>query len=437
AEERQGIFRKQALDRMASPDRLDEAIEIVSPKDWLLLFAAAVVATLVIVWSIWGQVPTTLTAQGIIIRPRKVVDIQSQAAGKITGLNLHVGQEVHAGDVIATLDQSELRKELEDNRARVALLEKQDREKTAIETREMQSESEAASEQIKALAMQTASIVQARKNAEIIAPVLKRRLDAVNEAVRAGIEAPISSEVVGLQKEYLDNQNAPLRLQAELNGIDSQRQSLQSKLDDLKRTVTEASTARRNEILQLRNMIAVAEVRLRGNAEVVAGGSGRILEVAANPGQVVSPGMRVASVELQNSPADLVYVSYFPIGYGKRIRPGMPIEVTPDTVTREEFGGILGQVVSVSPFAVTKEGASVQLGNPELAERLLHDGPAIEVVSTLKPDPNTRSGFRWSSSRGPELAITAGTTGNGSVMVEKRAPITYVLPFLRRSSGMD
>ncbi len=60
-EERQGIFRKQALERMSSPERLDQLIQIVSPKDWFLLAILLTLGAVSIAWCIWGRLPTTVS----------------------------------------------------------------------------------------------------------------------------------------------------------------------------------------------------------------------------------------------------------------------------------------------------------------------------------------------------------------------------------------
>ena len=43
---------------------------------------------------------------------------------------------------------------------------------------------------------------------------------------------------------------------------------------------------------------------------------------------------------------------------------------------------------------------------------------------------------RQLSSHGPPLQITAGTTITSRAVVEQRAPITYLLPILRETSGL-
>jgi HlyD family secretion protein len=90
----------------------------------------------------------------------------------------------------------------------------------------------------------------------------------------------------------------------------------------------------------------------------------------------------------------------------------------------------------VSAFPVTKEGMLSLIGNAEVVAALAAQGPSLEVVTALAPDPGTFSQYQWSSSQGPPLQITSGTTMTARVVVEQRAPMTYLLPVLRETSGL-
>ena len=86
---------------------------------------------------------------------------------------------------------------------------------------------------------------------------------------------------------------------------------------------------------------------------------------------------------------------------------------------------------------MTREGAAAVVGNAEIIEGLASDKSSlIQVSSKLTLDPNTVSGYKWSSSKGPETQISSGTTTVVRVKVEERAPITFVLPILRSTSGV-
>lgn len=126
----------------------------------------------------------------------------------------------------------------------------------------------------------------------------------------------------------------------------------------------------------------------------------------------------------------LAHLGFFPIGLGKQILPGMEVRIDPSSVQRDRFGSLVGTVTDVSDFAVTDEGLRRTVGNTSVAEALSAAGAVIQVDATLTLDPDDPSGFEWTSNS-PDFAITEGTTTTADVIVEKRRPITFVLPLLR------
>ncbi|MHC5676381.1 NHLP bacteriocin system secretion protein [Nostoc sp.] len=191
------------------------------------------------------------------------------------------------------------------------------------------------------------------------------------------------------------------------------------------------------EIQEVKRQIAQLEVQLGNDSQIISQYSGRVLEITLTPGQVVSAGTRLATIEAENPKSKLVGVTYFPVADGKKIQPGMKIQITPQTVKRERFGGIVGNVTSISRFPITKEAAANEVGNSEVLEGLVSQQQGlIQVFSDLDLDTNTPSGYKWSSSIGPHLKISSGTTTVVRVNVEERAPITFVLPILRSVSGI-
>ncbi len=59
------------------------------------------------------------------------------------------------------------------------------------------------------------------------------------------------------------------------------------------------------------------------------------------------------------------------------------------------------------------------LGNEALVEKLMAEGPPIQVNVALERNPATPTGYRWSSSTGPNLEISSGTLAAGSVIVQE------------------
>jgi HlyD family secretion protein len=242
------------------------------------------------------------------------------------------------------------------------------------------------------------------------------------------------------EKNYRDNLNSLSELRAQLRDLDS-------KIPNLKQQTLESLTARQNQIQEVKRTIAQLELQLKQNSEIKSPYSGRVLEVTANSGQILSPGFRLGSIEAEKQSGELVAVTYFAVQDGKKIEQRMKelkekgkaveVQVTPTTVKRERFGGIKGTVTSASAFPITKEAAALSVGNADMVASLLSKEPPIEVLANLKRDTSTFSGYAWSSSKGPQMKMSSGTTTTVRATVEEVPPITFVLPFLRSFFGLS
>lgn len=61
----QNIFRKSSIDRINSPEQLNDYIRVSSPSVWLLLAAVIVLLVAVLIWSATGSLPTQISANAI------------------------------------------------------------------------------------------------------------------------------------------------------------------------------------------------------------------------------------------------------------------------------------------------------------------------------------------------------------------------------------
>jgi HlyD family secretion protein len=474
------IFRKKSIERLSSPDRLDQLMNIVSPKSWLPLFAFGSIVAVGLVWSIYGRIPVTVEGKGILIYPRKVVPLEAKSPGQLLALNIKVGDVVTKGQTLATIDQSELRKQLQQQQIKLKELELQDSAVGSLQGQRLQQEKismqqqkiylqqrirqlQAMSPMLKmknsdSIKEQRRGLKERIQQSQALSPVFKKRWLLRKEMYDK--EKAISSDLVlTSEQEYIQNQQKIPELQAQLKDLDvkeaeqekayreniSSISDLQSQLKQLdSKQATQAqqdlenSTNRKKEIQEAQREIAKLELQLSNNSQIISQHNGRILELTVSPGQVVSAGTRLGSINEQNADSKLVGISYFPVAEGKKIQPGMQIQITPQTVKRERFGGIVGNVTTVSQFPITKEGATSIVGNSELVEGLISKNQegVMQVFADLKVDSTTPTGYKWSSSTGPGMKISSGITTTVRVKVEERAPITFLLPILREFSGI-
>ncbi|MEO1621147.1 MAG: hypothetical protein AAFU53_08965 [Cyanobacteria bacterium J06632_3] len=61
------IFRKEALERLSSPEQLDQLIKIVTPRSLLPLVALSGLLGCGLLWSIFGRIPVTTTGSGGLV----------------------------------------------------------------------------------------------------------------------------------------------------------------------------------------------------------------------------------------------------------------------------------------------------------------------------------------------------------------------------------
>src|SRR3954451_19596900 len=112
------MFRQEALERLQSPDEFDQLLVAVDRKSWLILLTLAGLCAAGIAWAVVGRIPVTVDGYGVLVNPGNVKGVQSPASGQVTSVEARIGEHVSRGDVLARLDQPELRKELEQLRAK-------------------------------------------------------------------------------------------------------------------------------------------------------------------------------------------------------------------------------------------------------------------------------------------------------------------------------
>ena len=479
SEKKRSIFRQQALARLSSPERLDRLMQVVSPRDWLPLGGLAVFGLLSVFWSILGNIPITVTGKGVLINPRQVVQFQSPISGQLQSLNVRDGQCVKKDEILGIIDPSDKKQQLQQQRDKLAQLKQQVAKTTLLRQQRTQLETEAISaersslkqrlqdtqqltprlkdEGLNSIYQQRRSLQQRLKDAEELTPVLQQRVAKQRELQAQGaiseervlqaeqeyrqtrqnileIQAQLQQlqvQETELQQKYLENLNSITQLKTELEKLDSRGKQLEQ--DNL-----EAVNTEKNQIQELQQTIARLQKEVTDNSIIKSPYAGCIVELTATVGQYLNPGSRLGTFQTAGEAREMMSVTYFAVEDGKKIRPGMGILITPDTVKRTRFGGIIGEITNVSPFPVTSEGATSVVGNLEVVEKLMgEEGGKIEALAQLQVNSKTFSGYKWSSSDGPQLKISPGTTTKVRVTVEERSPITWVLPILREWTGIE
>ncbi|MBP1989991.1 NHLP bacteriocin system secretion protein [Paenibacillus eucommiae] len=185
----------------------------------------------------------------------------------------------------------------------------------------------------------------------------------------------------------------------------------------------------KSELESLQSSLVNLLDEYENSSKIVSPYSGRVLEVKVNKGNYVDSGTAIVTIETNGATMkELEAVLYVPADQGKKLLPGMDVQLSPSSVNREEYGFMIGRVISVSEFPATQQGMMIKLGNEGLVQQMAAQGVALEVRVDLVPDNRTFSGYAWSTADGPPSVINSGTLVNGSITVSKQRPIASVIP---------
>ena len=424
------IFRQTSLDHLSTPEQLDQVMRVTSPAAWLTLTTVFVLALGSVIWSFIGTVPIKVTGRGILLSADGVLDVISSSQGRVTRFLVRPGDWVEAGNVVAHVAQPDIDSQLDVARAEAAeaqsqlqkIMEFQQRDRAAQNAYLKQKREVLTQEQ----GFQEDRLKWLREREVIDRDLTAKGLIVRNRVIDTKIEINTAREKsarAGNEIKHLELEENSLAIAKERERIDQQM-----------------------KIANLERKVETAKETLKRNGEVVSPYSGNIVEFKVNAGEMVESGRALFSMLPQSQsdatgeggarPArprlDLVAELYVRPEDGKKINPGMRVQISPSTVKREEYGFIEGTVTSVATIPSTEEGMLRKLKNRQLVQQLSGGGAPFEIAVQLALDSRSRNGFRWSSSAGPETEINPGTLAEGAITVRRIHLISLLIPLFER-----
>jgi HlyD family secretion protein len=408
------VFRQAAIDRLDSPERLHTLMQVTDARGWLALVGCGVLLAAAVLWGVLGRVPTRVEASGILLHSGGLADIVALGQGQISALQVEVGDAVAKGQVIAEVAQPDLAEQIKAAKSRLSEL-------TANYERVKAQGGRDVSLRMQASAEERKNLEGAAAAAEARTRELRERLDSQQRLLDKGL----------VTKDAIEGTRDALRT-SELA-----QQSMQSNMQRL--MVDNFSAERANEVAltgeamqmqETRRQIDLLEEKFQQNSRIVSTYEGRVIEVRAMIGDVVSPGKPVVSLELMGDKGSIEALLYVDSRQGKTLRPGMDVQLAPSIVKKERYGLLIGRVRTVESFPSTRQGMMRVLHNDQLVDSFLAEtnGTPIGVRAELVRDERTQSGYRWSSGGGPDVVLTSGTRCVGYVTTRTQRPIELVFP---------
>lgn len=97
------IYRQEALERLASPEQLDQLMSLTSPREWIALVGAGLLLLLALLWGIFGTIETRVEGEGILWRPGGVQVVKARGTSVVTGVAVGIGEDVRPGQELLHL----------------------------------------------------------------------------------------------------------------------------------------------------------------------------------------------------------------------------------------------------------------------------------------------------------------------------------------------
>ena len=172
------------------------------------------------------------------------------------------------------------------------------------------------------------------------------------------------------------------------------------------------------------------DAKKKEEEQIRATADGRIFSLSISEGSEVTQGAEVAKLQLGEGDKKII-VCYVPVSSGKKIHEGMKVLIYPSTVNKQEYGHMEAEVIHVDSYITSTEEMLRQLGDEKLVEAFLKDGPVVEIACKIRTSEDTASGYYWSSRKGADLLIEDGTMVEADVVIDKKAPVTILIPYIK------
>lgn len=415
------LYRGAALERLRSPEQLDQRARLIPPAMRLMSLSAAVILAAVLAWAVFGTVPTRVTGHGILVDDgHGAYAVQPVTSGPILEILVRRGDQVAAGTVIARVEQASLEAQLSGVTARVAILQDHLARLKAAHAADIEKTEDTA----------------------------RRQQAAIDQQITAG-----KARAARLQQVVIDDQGLLARgLASRTQVLSNQQQFDQTLLDvanaEARRVEVEASVAQKRDELARREREKQAEIETvqadiaRLRTELAVGSAvkapigGVIEDIRVGRGDVVSPGTVIATIG-QTGERMYEVVAVIAHDMAKRVLPGMDVQVRPTTVKKEQYGSMRGRVASITDRGVSTDELHAVLRNLELTKSLMNGASPLLAHIELFGDPNTHSGFAWWTGDGPPFRVTRGTRIAIDVIVDETRPLALIMPALRKLIGGD
>jgi len=413
------LFRKKALEKLSSPEQLDQMMCYVASKQWVLLLACLVLLLSLLLWGIFGSVPTKISGIGILKGTGNVVEMGPKNGGRIIQIAVSINDYVGKGQPLAWIEQTDIEEKMDEAKKKLENLCKQLAKAEATEVSRKGYEDTYLKKQRQTL---NTSIAAAEKRLELLREMERKY-------------ARLYEKRLVTEKQYLDIRDDCTQVMGDIL-------TYQENLAKLSVSTVESQAKWEKErrdleyqILQQQEQVRQLETTYSENCVLKSTVSGYVAGVYKNLGEIVGDKETIFVVEqVTQEEENILYAqTYVSAGEGEEVYENMEALVSPIMTKEEEYGSIRGRVWYFSKAPVSKKTMLNMLGEENLVNQIVQQKGAVMLLMVeLLSSDSTVSGYEWTSGKGPPVKIGRNTICNVEIVTRRQKPITLALPFLKK-----
>lgn len=355
-------------------------LNVEQPKHWLLVLTILGLLLGLILWAFLGRIPTEESGKSVLMSSGGTFTVESPAEGELVKIYRVEGEQVEKGEALAEFSNPKLD----------SLLSSIESEKFKIQKLSSQ------------------------------ARMLERAFQINTRLYEQGLIAKmvIDQSLATIMDKKIELSQAEANLTALFNELENNA------------FATSEEFLRIKAVLQKEGEPADRKQMVKRLSTLVAPSSGKILEVLQNPSDAIKlsePIFWIENPEREGKPN--VFYGTINAEVRGQLREGMKVLIEPATVNPKEYGAIRATVGKIYPYPVSEEEVLQTVGNKQIV-RFLLEGKEVMLQVTLIPekDPSTKSGYAWTSEKGPPYQVDTGTVAPFRIVVEEQPPISYLIP---------
>lgn len=380
-------FRKEALERLSSPDQLDERVTLAPIRGWLVLLGLTIFLSSVGIWAFFSQIPVKVSATGVLLLKGPIFEVNAPGSAYLVEWKVSEGDEVKKGQILAVLNDPELE------------------EQVRLDT--------LALDEIRSH-YQAWRNIQKKADKRWRQTMLRQstRLRSLNNS-SGQLDKSSAADLVDYEMELTA---------IELNRIEQDGAKRVAKLD------------REWAIQELQRRVAFLKLKLSAITNLRAYDDGLVIQIQAFPPARIEMGQPLVLLSPKGDlKKDLLGYAFVDSMQSSSIVSGQQVEISVAGVKIEETGLLMGKVRGVSPLSLSESAIQSIIHIPGFAKKITDEvGFAPHLVTIdLEPDSTSPTGYYWTGFD-PKRPIAPGEAFYASIHVDESHPIDYVVPIFER-----